>query len=182
MFEFDGFYIHPIKVKDAWHLCDFIISNEDRLKSFFPETLAQNLTPDLSQHFVEKKVKQFDTKQEFLFIIKEKVSHYLIGLIYLKELNWIKKQGEFAYCIGYPYERKGIISKSIELLSQYAFNDLKLKILQIIVHKTNIGSIKVAENCNYMWQRTLKKEYTPPNKKPLDMELYELYKEDFHSK
>lgn len=177
MFEFDYFHINPIDSKDAWSLCDFVVSNEDRLKSFFPETLAQNLTPDLSQRFTEKKVQQFKNKEEFLFTIKEKESHHILGLIYIKELGWVKKQGEFAYCIGYQYEGKGLTSKSIKILSQYAFNNLKLKILQIIVHKTNIGSIKVAKNCNFTWQRTLKNAFTPPGKRSLDMELYELYYE-----
>jgi len=177
MIEFDLFYIGKIQTKDAWNLCDFIVTNEDRLKDYFPKTLAQNLTPDLSKRFVEIKTKQFDLKGEFLFTIKEKESHSLIGLIYIKELNWEIKQGEFAYCIGYQYEGKGFISKTIKALSQYAFNDLGLKTLQIIVHKSNIGSVKVAENCNFIWQKTLPNEFTPPNKEPLDMELYELYNE-----
>jgi ribosomal-protein-alanine N-acetyltransferase len=175
MLEFDLFYIEKINVKDAWNLCDFIVANEDRLKDFFPKTLAQNLTPDLSKRFVEIKFKEFDLKEEFLFTIKEKESHALMGLVYLKELDWESKQGEFAYCIGYQFEGKGFISKTVKALSQYAFNHLELKTLQIIVHKSNIGSVKVAENCNFIWQKTLPKEFTPPNKEPLDMELYELY-------
>ena len=175
MIELDSFYIEKIQTKDAWNLCDFIVANEDRLKAFFPKTLEQNLTPDLSKRFVEIKVKQFELKEEFLFTIKEKESHTLMGLIYLKELDWENKQGEFAYCIGYQFEGKGLMSKTTNALSQYAFNNLGLKTLQIIVHKSNIGSVKVAENCKFMWQKTLLNEFTPPNSEPLDMELYELY-------
>ena len=46
--EFDSYYIEAIQEKDAWSLCDFMVSNEDRLKRFFPETLEKNLTPTLS--------------------------------------------------------------------------------------------------------------------------------------
>ncbi len=175
MIALDSFYIDKIQIKDAWNLCNFIVANEDRLKDYFPKTLEQNLTPDLSKQFVEIKVKQFKLKEEFLFLIKEKKSHALIGLIYLKELNWETKQGEFAYCIGYQFEGKGLISKSVNALSQYAFDNLGLKTLQIIVHKSNIGSIKVAEHNNFIWKTTLLNEFTLPNKEPLNMELYELY-------
>lgn len=178
MIELDSFYIEKIQTKDAWNLCDFIVANEDRLKVFFPKTLEDNLTPDLSKRFVEIKVKQFELKKEFLFTIKEKESHILMGLVYLKELDWKNMQGEFAYCIGYQFEGKGLVSKSVNALSQYAFNDLNLKTLQIIVHKSNIGSVKVAENCNFIWQKTLPNEFTPPGKEALDMELYELYFEN----
>ncbi len=175
--SFDNFYIEPIQIKDAWNLCNFIVSNEDRLKRYFPKTLEQNLTPTLSNFFVEKKVKQFKLKEEFLFTIKENETNQLVGLVYIKELNWTKKQGEFAYCIGYPFEGKSITTNAIKKLSDYAFGNLELKTLQIIVYKTNIASVKVAKNCNFIWKRTLKNEFTPSGEKALDMELYELYSE-----
>lgn len=175
--EFNTYYIEPIQLNDAWKLCNFIVANEDRLKRFFPKTLEQNLTPDLSKFFVQKKVKEFELKEEFLFIIKQQKTNQLVGLVYLKELDWTKKQGEFAYCIGYTHEGKGITTNAIEILSDYAFENLNLNTLQIIVHKSNIPSTKVAKNCNFTWIKTLKNEHTPPGENPLNMELYELYKE-----
>ncbi|WP_418603665.1 GNAT family N-acetyltransferase [Hwangdonia sp.] len=178
LIDLESYYLQPIKTRDAWALCDFIISNEDRLKRYFPKTLEQNLTPDLSKVFVEKKVKQFRLKEEFLFTLKEKSTKQLVGLIYIKEIDPIKKQGEFAYCIGYPFEDKGLASKSVKLLTEFAFKDLGLKTLQIIAHKTNLASVKVAENCGFIWKKTLKNEFTPNGELPLDMELYELYFEN----
>lgn len=172
-----SYYISPIELKDAWNICNLVVANEDRLKRYFPKTLEQNLTPDLSNIFVEKKVKQFNTKEEFLFTIKENESNTLVGLVYIKELDWTKKQGEFAYCIDYNVEGKGIMTEAIQQLSEYAFENLGIETLQIIVHKSNIGSVKVADNCNFTYIKTLKNEHTPPGEAPLDMDLYELYKE-----
>lgn len=177
LFDLNSYYIEPIKTQDAWNVCDFIVSNEDRLKRYFPKTLEQNLTPDLSNIFVEKKVKQFQKKEEFLFTLKERKTNQLAGLIYIKEIDSNKKQGEFAYCIGYPFEGKGLTSKSIKTLTEFAFKELNLKTLQIIVHKDNFASVKVAENCGFIWKKTLKKEFTPHGELPLSMELYELYNE-----
>ncbi|MDG5490669.1 GNAT family N-acetyltransferase [Psychroserpens sp. SPM9] len=178
MIQFDGFEINPIHSGDAWKLCDFMVVNEDRLKRYFPKTLEQNLNPTLSQFFVEKKVKAFETKSEFLFTLKKSETRELAGLIYIKEIDLDNKQGEFAYCIGYPFEGQGLTSKSIEALSQYAFETIGLNRLQIIVHKDNIPSVKVAKKNAFKWQNTLKNEYTPPGEQPLDMELYELYKNE----
>lgn len=175
IFDFDHYFIEPIQEKDSWKLCDFVVSNADRLKRYFPRTLEQNLTPDLSKYFVEKKVKQFLTKEELLFKLKHKERRTIIGLVYIKKLNRDKRQAELAYCIGYQFEGKGWMSQSIQALSNYAFEVLDLKALQIIVHNTNKGSIKVAEKCGYTWQTTLKKEHSPPNEPALDMELYEQY-------
>ncbi|WP_299533908.1 GNAT family N-acetyltransferase [Ulvibacterium sp.] len=174
MLDFDHYFIEPIQEKDSWKLCDFVVSNSDRLKRYFPKTLEQNLTPDLSRYFVEKKVKQFLAKEELLFKLKHKEHRTIIGLVYIKELNYNKSQAELAYCIGYQFEGKGWMSQTVKALSNYAFEVLGLETLQIIAHHTNKASIKVAQKCGYQWRTTLKKEYTPPNEPALDMELYEL--------
>ena len=173
---FNGFEINPIHEGDAWKICDFMVTNQDRFKRYFPKTLEQNLNPTLSQLFVETKVKQFNKKEEFLFTLKHTETRKLAAIIYIKELNWIKKQGEFARCIDYNFEGQGLTSKAIGYLSNHAFNNLGLETLQIIAYKDNKSSIKVALNNGFIWQKTLPKEYTPIGEKPLDMELFELYK------
>lgn len=173
--EFNEYGIDAIHEKYAWRICDFVVTNTERLKRYFPKTLEQNLTPDLSKYFVEKKLKQFRNREEFLFVLKEKENRTVIGLIFIKEIDWETKEAELAYCIGYQYEGKGWMTESIKALSNYAFNDLELKTLRIIVHDSNIPSIRVAEKCGFIWTKKLLKEHTPPNENPLDMELYELY-------
>ncbi len=174
MIAIADYHINPIQIEDAWSLCNFANSNEDRLKLYFPKTLEQTITPTLSKSFVQKTVKQFNSKEELLFTIKQESSNELVGLVYIKELDVDKKQAEFAYAIGYPFEGKGVMSKAVKALSKYAFEDLKLKTLQIIVHESNIGSVKVALKCGYTWVKTMRHEFTPTNGAPLDMELYEL--------
>lgn len=167
-------YIEPIHEKYAWRLCDFCTTNQDRLKRFFPKTLEQNLTPELSNYFVETKVKQFSAREEFLFVLKEKEHHTVVGMVYVKEVGWEKKEAELAYAIGYQEEGKGTMTEAVQKISDWALNDLKLKTLKIITHKSNLGSVRVAEKCGYIWKNVLKAEHTPPGELPLDMELYEL--------
>jgi len=173
--EFDTYYLSAIQEKDAWKLCDFMVSNQDRFKLYLPKTLAQNLTPDLSRVFAERKVKEFQNKEELLFTLKEKETNVLVGLVYLKSFDWDKNQGEFAYCIGYQFKGKEIISKAVNELMTYAQKTLGLSLFQIIAHKTNTASVKVAENCGFKWVKTLKNGFTPTGKDPLDMELYEYH-------
>ncbi|MBU3026585.1 GNAT family N-acetyltransferase [Zobellia galactanivorans] len=171
---FEHFSIEPIHEKYAWRMCDFVTINTKRLQRYFPKTLAANLNPTLSQIFVEEKVREYMKSEEFLFVLKDNESRALIGLVYIKELDWEKRQAELAYCIGYQYEGKGITSLAVDTLSKYAIKELGLKTLNIIAHKTNTGSVRVAEKCGYTWRKQLPKEHTPPNEAPLDMELYVL--------
>ncbi len=175
--NFDNFEISPIHNGDAWKICNFMIANQDRLQKYFPNTLKENLTPTLSQLFVDQKAKQFIDKEEFVFTLKQSDTRALVGVIYIKELDWAKKQGEFAYCIDYNFEGKGLTTKAINALINYAFTTHDLKTLQIIVYKDNISSVKVAKNNSFKWVKTLKNEFTPIGENPLDMELYEIYNE-----
>ncbi len=174
--DFENYSISHIQEKDAWRLCDFMVSNSERFKAFFSQTLQQTLTPTLAELFVAKKIKQYMAQEEFLFTIKENTNRTIIGLFYVKELLKVKHQGELAYCIGYQYEGKGIITHSIEKLIPWCFDKAGLRTLQIIVHHTNLASKKVAENNGFIWKQTLPKEYTRSNGEVLDMELYELEK------
>ena len=76
--SFEEFYIDNIQEKDSSNLCDLMVANENRFKRFFPGTLAQNLTPELSTNFVKKKIVEHYAKEEFLFTIKEKSTNNLI--------------------------------------------------------------------------------------------------------
>ncbi len=176
MIKFNNYIIDKIFEDDDLGICDLMKGNSLRFQRFFPKTLAQNLTLKDSKKFALLKSQEHNSKVEFTFVIKDKYLNKVVGLIILKELNWDSKQGEFAYCIDSEYEGKGLMSKSVKALSQYALDILELRTLQIVVHKSNSGSIKVAKNCGYIWQKTLFNEYTPPNESPVDMELYELIK------
>ena len=151
-----------------------MVNNARRFQRYFPKTLQQNMSTASSETFVQNKIREFNLKIEFLYTIADNVK--VIGLVYIKEVDWHKKQAEFAYCLASGHEGKGVMTKAIDVLSLYAFAELDLETLQIIVHKDNVPSVNVAKRCSFVWKRTLLKEYTPPNEAPLDMELYELHK------
>ena len=174
-FNFENYSIAPIAMKDAWRICDFVVSNTERLKADFPRTVQANLTPTLAEIFVAKKVKEYDNGLEYLFTLKENTNRTIIGLIYLKELQKIPGQGELAYCIGYRYEGKGLTSIMVAHIMDWAFKELNLQTLQIIANKSNIASIKIAKKLGFVYQRTLSKYHQQYNGDLVDMELFENY-------
>ncbi|WP_320815969.1 GNAT family N-acetyltransferase [Flavobacterium sp.] len=168
--------IENLKLTDSVELHNFILSNTERLKKYFPVTLSSNSTLEKTTEYIVTKNKEIEERSNFTFAIRNEKS-IIIGLMILKKIDWTTKMGEFAYCIGSDQEGKGYTSKAVNEMMEFAFNELQLKTLQIIAHKTNIGSCKVAENCGFTWKKTLLNEFTPDNETPLDMELYELENE-----
>ncbi|WP_158730144.1 MULTISPECIES: GNAT family N-acetyltransferase [unclassified Flavobacterium] len=172
-----NFVIDKLELTDSNQLYQFMIDNNERLQQFFPLTLSSNSTLEKSSEYIAIKNKEIEEKTNFTFAIRDKNNQQIIGLIIIKKLDWDKNQGEFAYCIGSEYEGNGLTSFAVKEMTNFAFEDLGLKTLQIIAHKSNLGSVKVAENIGFVWQSTLQNEFTPINGTPLDMELYELYNE-----
>jgi len=168
------FKVRQIALSDADDLYILMSSNASRFLRFFPKTLEQNSTVEGSKKFILKKRKEQQAKQEYTFLLKEQPTNKIMGLLIIKKINWITKQGELAYCIDHTFEGKGLMTLAVQYISEYAFQKLELITLQIIVHKSNVGSIRVAEKCNYIWRSTLKDAFAPPYEEALDMELYEL--------
>ena len=172
----ENFIIDQLKSADANQLHQFIFENSERFRRFFPVTLSSNATIEKSIEYIAVKQKEIQERTNFTFAIRAIESQEIVGLIIIKKINWSTKIGEFAYCIGGNSEGKGLVSKAVAVMSKFAFDELELQTLQIIAHKTNFGSIKVAENNDFIWQKTLLNEFTPTDELPLDMELYELRK------
>jgi len=163
-----------LNIEDAQSLFHLMDSNAERFQLFLPKTLSQNRSLEDSKKYIERKRVEISSKSQFTFAIKENSSNEIAGLIIIKKIDYDTKQAEFAYCIGEEFGGKGLISKSISEVVKFSVNELGLKNFQIITHKTNEGSVKVALNNNFTWSETLISEFTPEGKLSLDMELYEL--------
>lgn len=167
-----NFIINSLNPEDVFRLHQFIVDNSERLKYYFPVTLSSNSTLEKTKEYITIKNKEILEKSNFTFAIRRKKTKEISGLIIIKKIEWDKKQGEFAYCISSKQEGKGLTTLAVKQMAKFALEELGLKTLQIIVHNTNFGSIKVALNNGFIWQQTLKNEFMPTNELPLDMELF----------
>ena len=169
--------ISLLQQKNALQLNKLFVSNTERFMDHLPTTLAENRTLESTQNYIIKKIEEAKKYIEFVFVINHNYSSDIIGLIILKNLDWESRTGEFAYCIGKRFKGKELMTEGIKAVSNYAVDIMKLDTLQIISHKTNFSSIKVALQSGFKWKETLVNEFMPLNGAALDMELYELRNE-----
>lgn len=176
MHNTEAFHIAPLDEKDAKNLNELMVSNAERFKRYFPQTLSNNLTLKDSERYIITKTLELQSNKCYTFSIKENVTENIAGLIIIKKVDFENGQAELAYGIGAEYEGNGLVTFAVKQVSDFAFNELNLNTLQIISHKTNLGSVKVAVKSGFVWRRTLPDEFKPTDELPLDMELYELTK------
>ncbi|EGV43059.1 N-acetyltransferase [Bizionia argentinensis JUB59] len=172
----ESFSLEVLKPRDAQSLSRLMISNGRRFQQYLPKTLSENLSEADSKNYIRRKTKKLKNQEEFTFAIKDIDSRDVAGLVILKNIDPVLKQGEFAYCLGQRYSGKGWMTRSIKAAKAYAFNELKLETLQIIIHKSNLPSIQIALRNGFTWIKTLENEHATEDD-VLDMELYELHYE-----
>jgi len=77
------------------------------------------------------------------------------GLVIQKDIY--KKSAELGYWIGEAYWGMGIATKTVELITNYGFNTLKLNRIFAGVFEFNVGSMKVLEKNGYEKEGIFKK-------------------------
>ena len=172
-----SFFLNQLTAEDAQTLSRLMIDNQERFARFFPMTLAQNQSEEASKAYILLKNIEFEYKSEFTFALRKSVDGTVCGLVIIKNIDREKSRAEIAYCIGEKYAGRGWTSRAVTQISQFAFQKLQLKTLEILSHESNYASIRVAEKCGFIHTKVLKAEHTPPNEKPLDMQLFELSRE-----
>ncbi|OAB28522.1 ribosomal-protein-alanine N-acetyltransferase [Flavobacterium fryxellicola] len=170
----ENFIIDKLNSTDANQLYQFMVDNTERLKYYFPVTLVNNAKLEKTIAYIATKNKEIEEKTSYTFAIRNKMTTQIAGLIIIKKIDWVNNQGELAYFIGLEQEGNGLTSFAVKEITKFALSELGLKTLQIIAHITNLGSVKVAINNGFIWEKTLLNEFTPTNEAPIDMELYEL--------
>lgn len=176
MFVLDDFIIEPLILEDANSLSELLLSNIKRFQRYFPKTLAENKNIKATKEYILRKESLIQSKEEFTLALKEVSSGKVAGLVIIKNINLEKKDAEVAYCIDPDFGGKGWMTKAVNALVPFAFEELGLNSLYILAHKTNVPSVRVAEKIGFIWTKTMINGHAPPNEDPLDMEYFELKK------
>jgi ribosomal-protein-alanine N-acetyltransferase len=87
-----------------------------------------------------------------------------------------KNNGEIGYWIGEEYWGRGFAGRAVELLTTYAFNELKLLRIFAGVFATNVASMKVLEKSGYTLEAVLKSSIVK-NGEILDECIYSILKQ-----
>lgn len=173
MLDGGDFLLQRLETGDAYDLNRLMSTNNERFRRFFPGTLSQNLSVTGSQRYIQDKQRLLDNREEYTLGLRDKASNTVVGLIILKDIHWDEKRGELAYCISPDFGGRSWTSRAVSLFCEYAINNLGLVDLRIMVHQSNVPSVRVAEKSGFTWVKTMTGSFTPPGESPLNMEFYQ---------
>ncbi|MPN07345.1 putative ribosomal N-acetyltransferase YdaF [bioreactor metagenome] len=148
---------------------ELIVDNKIKLRQLIQEDAADIFAAINSQReylgkwlpFVEQTKSVFDTqsfvdsiidlpkdKMEYTFTIR--IDGSLAGLIGFKSADRANRKTEIGYWLSEEHQGKGVMTKSVKRLCEFAFQELNMNRIQIKCAVGNSASIAVPERLGFM--------------------------------
>ena len=94
---------------------------------------------------------------EYGFAIKDSKNNSFIGCCGANNINWRDNYANLGYWVRTSHSGQGIATAATLLLAQFAFKELSLNRVEIVVATKNEASIRVAERTGALREGTLRK-------------------------
>jgi len=143
-------YLRRLEVSDAQDLLDIEVRNFEFFKPFTHIKDEEFYTLDYQKERIKGNNERSEKDLYYSFGIFLKETRELIGLTMLAEVLRGNLQSCFVgYYLNEEHNGKGFTTEAVQLVVDYAFNELKLHRIEAGVMPHNIGSIKVLEKSGF---------------------------------
>jgi ribosomal-protein-serine acetyltransferase len=100
-----------------------------------------------SEEFVDSVLSVPTEKSEYIFTIRK--CNEFAGLIGFKDSDRLNKKTEIGYWLSEGFQKQGIVTKAVEKLCEYAFNELDMNRVQIKCAVGNVPSKNVPKRMGF---------------------------------
>lgn len=176
--RFDNYSVRLINAGDAEEYYNFIDKNRERIETYFPVTAKVNSSISGTRAHIAERMKQAEEKKFLLFVIRDKVKNEFAGIIFLKDIDWNIPKAEVGFFTSEKYEGKGIISKSLNLLMNFSFDEFGINKLFMRIAPDNFRSKAVAERNGFTLEGTLRKDFKSFDGTLIDVHYFGFLKGD----
>ncbi|WP_057491322.1 GNAT family N-acetyltransferase [Streptococcus orisasini] len=147
-FETQRLFMRPFAFKDHKDFYE-IASDAQNLEFIFPHQASLAESDFLLVHYFMK-------TPLGVWALEHKENHKMIGAIRFDKLDLTAQTAEIGYFLHKDYWGQGLTTEALKNLVFLAFQEFDLKLLQIIVHKENAASARVAEKAGFNLVRQFK--------------------------
>lgn len=165
-------FLRPYQTNDAECFFEQMQSNNDHLSDYFPNMLNAAHSLEIAQEYFIQKSKAWQENRGYAFGIFLKEGLQFVGHISVREIDWRVPKGEVAYFIFKNHTGQKYASEALKGFRDWCFEEKKFKRLFMKIAPSNIASIATAEKCDFVRERTLKKDYLKRGEEWVDMYLY----------
>ncbi|PWV94495.1 ribosomal-protein-serine acetyltransferase [Paenibacillus cellulosilyticus] len=173
----ESLHLSLLETRDAEALYRLI----DRNRAYIGEWLkfpSMTLHADDSRAFIERTRLRFAKDDGYWLGIWD--NNQLVGSIGYLYINQDDRKTEIGYWLGQEFEGRGIITRSIRALINYAFSELHLNKIEIGAASSNTRSRAIAERLGFQCEGELR-DYEFINGRYLNRVIYGLKSSEWRS-
>ena len=164
---------------------------EGDAESMFNNWCSDNKVAKFTTWYAHNSIE--DTKAFLKFLLTQNISEKnynwaiemngeLIGSINVCEIDEDTDLCGIAYCLGYDYWRKGIITEGCKTVIGFLFNEINCRRIIASYDSLNIGSGEVMRKIGMSHEGTLREHILRKDGSFGDIELYGILKKDYQLK
>lgn len=151
-------YVRTFQEKDAQSLMGLVSRNKYFWSTYEPLQRPEYYTVDAQYKKIQESLYLMSSKREFTFGIYEQGTNNLIGHIALYAIKRLPYSSAFVgYAMDEIYIGKGIVTEAVELVVQFAFEQIGLHRVEAYVSTKNNASIRVLEKSGFQREGLLRK-------------------------
>lgn len=163
-----------LQADDAIDIYNTIDAQREYLGRWLP-FVASTTSVAVTQTFVDSSLKAEDKT----FTIRK--GELFIGLIGFKATDKANCKTEIGYWLSREYQGKGIMSRAVEVLYRYAFEELGMNRVQIKCAVGNTPSSNIPKRLGFQFEGVERAGELFANGNFVDIEIYSLLKNEYHS-
>lgn len=141
--------LRQLEFSDSIDIFKTIDINREYLSKWLPFVEFTSELKD-TEAFVDSVVNAPEDRFEYIFTIR--YQNKFIGLIGFKSTDKLNKKTEIGYWLAEKYQKLGIVTKSVEKLCGFAFNDLGINRVQIKCAVENMPSKRIPKRLGFSFE------------------------------
>ncbi len=164
-----------LKMSDAEDIYRTIDNQRSYLRTWLP-FVDKTQHVDSIKEFVEFINNKPEEDSEFAFTIRK--NDQFVGLIDIKTTDLLNRKTELGYWLSEDFQGQGIMTKAVERICEYAFDELQLNRVQIKCAVGNLPSKNIPKRLGFVLEGIERDGELMPNDEYVDLEIYSKLKAD----
>ncbi len=150
----------------------------EELNSELPQTLGG---PEMAEFWIRSQLADWLLQKAFSFAIWGKDSAQMIGWVALQEYREHLSDSKITGFIDQEYAEKGFMTEVVLALLDYAFDDLQLEKIRLLLAADNYAAQRLARKCYFTREGDLRLEGWKPTGERFDLVAFGLTRVDYET-
>lgn len=142
---------------DGAHIREAVLESQEDLKQWMPWAVTVETEEAFEARVREGQLK-FLAREDLWMMLLLKGSDTIVGGSGLHRIDWTVPKFEIGYWVRSPYSGQGLITEAVSGLTDFAFNVLGAKRVEIRCDQENMRSVAVAKRLNFDLEATIRND------------------------